>query len=105
MTNVIHIKNAPRDWKSNTQYVYIGRSGKGLSGYFGNPERLKCEEDREKNINRFEEYCITRMKSDREFLHAVASLNGKTLVCFCNPKRCHGDVYVKLCNRLKKTYS
>jgi len=34
---VININKAPKDWRNNPEYAYIGRTGYGIEGYFGNP--------------------------------------------------------------------
>lgn len=37
----VNIRYAPVGWHQNSDYVYIGRPGKGQDGYFGNPFPLK----------------------------------------------------------------
>jgi len=106
-TRVINIKDAPKGWEEDEQYVYIGRAGNGLDGYFGNPHVLNKECDhcavysgvgplyrhtREDAIADFEKYFNERLGEDRAFLEAIKGLRGKTLVCFCKPLLCHGDV-------------
>jgi len=77
--------------------VYIGRPGKGKSGYFGNPHR---DGSKERNIERFRRYFHKRLKEDREFVMRVRRLQGKRLGCFCAPRSCHGDIYVEYLNSL-----
>jgi hypothetical protein len=84
-TTVVNLRRAPFD-------VYIGRAGKGLSGYFGNPFRLAGEEQRGATIDRFRAYFLSRIESDPEFRARVLDLRGKRLGCFCKPAACHGDV-------------
>lgn len=76
---------------------YIGRAGKGLGGYFGNPFTLG---EREENIQNFRTYAQLRVAEDPEYRQAVKGLAGKRLVCFCAPQPCHGDVLVELCQEL-----
>jgi len=75
--------------------VYIGRAGKGQSGYFGNPFQLGSEEVRGATIARYREYFLERIDTDPEFKRRVLSLRGKRLGCFCHPLPCHGDVIVE----------
>jgi len=84
-TKVVNIYKEPFD-------VYIGRAGKGKSGYFGNPIVLQKEEPRGATIERYKEYFYNRLKTDNEFKSRIEELAGKTLGCFCKPQACHGDV-------------
>ncbi len=78
--------------------VYIGRAGKGQSGYFGNPFHNGT---RSENIEAFRKYFYERLKTDPEFNRRVRNLKGKRLACFCKPKNaCHGDVIVQYLNGL-----
>lgn len=86
MTKIINIKYAPFDWKTNPQYVYVGRAGKGQDGYFGNPFRLGDDEARGDTLERFREWTITRLEIDAEYRRRVAELEEKTLICFCAPE-------------------
>lgn len=70
--------------------VYIGRSGRGYDGYFGNPF---SQGSRAENIARFRVYFARRMQSDPEFKRRIEGLSGLRLGCFCAPAACHGDVY------------
>lgn len=72
--------------------VYIGRYGKGMDGYFGNPFKLKKGEVSGSTLNKYREYFYGRVESDKEFREKVEGLRGKTLGCFCKPKPCHGDI-------------
>ena len=46
-------------------------------------------------INKYEEYL---MRNTELLAKVKANLRGKDLVCFCAPKRCHGDVLLKIAN-------
>lgn len=92
ITTVINIKNAPVDWKDDPQYVYIGRGGHGHEGYFGNPFPLKSGKKRGSTLDKYKVYLQRRITMDREFEQRLRELKGKTLVCFCHPKPCHGDI-------------
>lgn len=90
-TTVVNIKH------TNDYDVYIGRSGKGQNGYFGNPFKNLS---RSESIKAFKDYAIERINDDPEFRENVKNLYGKTLGCFCKPKACHGDILVKLAEQL-----
>ena len=36
---------------------------------------------------------------DRQYRDTIHALEGKTLVCHCSPKDCHGDTIAKYLNR------
>lgn len=100
---MINIKYAPIGWENDPNYVYIGRTGKGLSGYYGNPIVMyevcpvcgKNHMGRNSTLKCYEQYLINRSREDKEFYNNIKSLYGKTLVCFCKPHACHGDIIAK----------
>ena len=100
MTKVISIRQAPAGWQNNSQYVYIGRAGKGMTGLFGNPiivgkQCMICgavHRTGGSTLACYKEYMLTRMLHDTEFAEAIKGLKDKILVCFCKPAPCHGDV-------------
>ncbi len=104
-TTVISIKKAPRGWRTNPQYVYIGRQGgeknnpekcsAGDDGYFGNPYKLAPGVSRGSTLEYYEQYLTERLERDNVFQLEFKKLKGKTLVCFCKPHGCHGDIMAK----------
>lgn len=100
MTKVINIKDAPKGWESMGEFVYIGRAGKGHDGYFGNPFKLRAGRPRGSTIANFAEWVEMKISDDAEYRERVKSLAGKTLVCFCKPLACHGDVLAREADRL-----
>ena len=78
--------------------VYIGREGRGFDGYFGNPFRIGKDGTRKETIAKYTEYFIERMETDKTFHDKIMELKGKTLVCFCKPKACHGDIIAAYLN-------
>lgn len=93
MTRVVNIYKDEYDF-------YIGRPGKGLDGFFGNPKPLKSEKDREANIAQYREYFFDRLRSDPVFKERVLQLKGSRLGCFCMSlhgplKLCHGMIIVE----------
>lgn len=84
MTKVVNIYQEEYD-------VYIGRAGRGSTGYFGNPFTLGGGA-RGSTIEKYKIYFYNRLKNDPEFKEKILALKGKTLGCFCKPKACHGDI-------------
>jgi hypothetical protein len=78
--------------------VYIGRPSK-----WGNPFSHMADtlaefrtESRDEAVSKYREWLLTQP----ELLAAVvAELAGKDLVCWCAPKKCHGDVLLEIANR------
>lgn len=68
-----HHGNAPAD------AVYIGRGSP-----WGNPFVIGRDGNRAEVILRFEQEVLPKLD--------LSPLYGKSLVCFCAPKACHGDV-------------
>lgn len=117
-TTVINIRNAPAGWETNPQYVYIGRGGRGHSGMYGNPHPvgtrcLVCSppiqgkniqpviHSREETLSLYEAWLREEIKNPTYASH-VKALYGKTLVCFCKPNPCHGDILAQVCNELNE---
>lgn len=67
--------------------VFIGRGSK-----WGNPFKIGIHGDRDEVIDLYEEWLLNNV----ELLDQLDELIGKDLWCFCKPKRCHGDVLIKL---------
>ncbi len=82
--------------------TYIGRGGKGQSGYFGNPFRNGT---REENVAKFRVYFYQQIKEDPEYKARIHRLQGQSLGCFCKPKNaCHGDIIAEYLNDLPHIY-
>lgn len=90
--SVVNLYSLPEGWQDDSQYVYIGRAGKGLDGKWGNPFKLNKEEDRAQILIKYTNYLINRIQDEKDFPWEVSRLAHKTLVCFCAPKPCHGDI-------------
>jgi hypothetical protein len=82
--------------------VYIGRAGKGKSGYFGNPFTFPRDGDREEVLKKYKKYFYFRIRTDREFVKRLLKLKGKRLGCFCKPEGCHGDLIAEWVNKHAK---
>lgn len=66
--------------------VYIGRGSP-----WGNPFRIGFDGDRDMVCDKFEKEILPTLD--------VSALRGKNLLCFCAPKRCHGDAILRKANR------
>lgn len=85
--------------------VYIGRGAGGkvnpdpwAYGGLGNPFVPKDGSDAERKrvIAEFKEYAVRRIATDAKFAARVRSLRGQTLICWCAPLACHGDILREL---------
>jgi len=70
--------------------VYIGRPTK-----WGNPFVIGQHGDRAEVIRRFEAWLHTQPTLIEA---AKRELRGKSLVCWCAPAACHGDVLMRIAN-------
>lgn len=66
--------------------VYIGRGSP-----YGNPFPISDKQTRDDVCNKFRDEILPTLD--------VTALRGKHLVCFCKPKRCHGDDILKKANQ------
>lgn len=80
--------------------VYIGRPSK-----WGNPFELGKDGDRDLVVEKFEKWLTTgesfgNINASEEkrqlILRSLDELSNKDLVCFCAPKKCHGDILLKM---------
>lgn len=126
---VIHINQAPKNWENSPNYIYIGRKGRGFDGYFGNhhPVGVVCPycsygdfetgktveivHRRGEGVLAFERdlraimldiFDTSVFPNPTEYLTRVKMLSGKTLVCFCKPNPCHGDILAQVCQELNQ---
>ena len=93
-TKVVNIKAFDFD-ENNPDHVYIGRanSRQGLSeSKWHNPFKVGDDGTREQVIRAYREW----IKHQPELLTSIEELRGKTLVCWCCPEACHGDVLLEL---------
>lgn len=101
MTTVVNFRDVKEHWNKETQqwdsdeYVYIGRRNhtynlpaSPFANYFavsvyGRPEAIR----------KYKGSIVGKIASKHVNLE---SLRGKTLICWCKPAACHGDVLVEL---------
>ena len=83
--------------------IYIGRPGRGVDGYLGNPIRTgevcpvcyKIHTEKGSTLPCYKVYLGFRVEADESFRTRLLSLKGRVLGCFCKPKACHGDIIVE----------
>lgn len=85
MPRVLNVKKDDCD-----HAVYIGRPSK-----WGNPFTLGVDGTRSEVIAKFENYLKRKPTLVNQ---AKLELKGKDLACFCSPKKCHGDILLKIAN-------
>lgn len=89
--------------KPGSNAVYIGRPGiwgNPFTHHAGETEADVVVATREEAVEAYEHYIRERLKREPGLLAELRKLKGKTLVCWCKPAPCHGDVLVKLINEL-----
>ena len=94
---VVHCKKEPYD-------VYIGRPSKWGNPYTHLDDSTRAQfkvSSREEAIKKYEEW-ITEGEG-KHLLNDLHELDGKILGCWCKPKRCHGDVLIKLIEKHRST--
>jgi len=70
--------------------IYIGRGSP-----YGNPFVIGKHGDRDEVCDRYE----AMLRENPQLVARVKTeLKGKDLVCFCAPKRCHGDTLLRIAN-------
>ncbi len=100
MVKVIHIRQADFN---NPSHIYIGRPGKGQAGSpLANPYRLNGDAERDGVLMQYENWLWRNLRNGtpqmaeiQRLIQLHDELGELNLVCFCAPKRCHGD-YIKL---------
>lgn len=94
-TTVVNIRTLPRDpkdWPPN--HVYIGRPmpSRGLPrNPWGNPYSLLTH-TRDEAVDFYDEH----VRATPRLMRRLPDIKDKTLVCWCAPERCHGDVLARL---------
>ena len=80
MTFVKHV----RDKQRTLEEVYSGRPS-----MWGNPYKVGEDGTREEVIEKFKTYALSKPGFVSSIKHC---LKGMTLLCYCKPLACHGDV-------------
>lgn len=75
---------------ASSDAVYIGRGSP-----YGNPFVIGKHGTRDEVCDKFESMLLA---TPQLLARVKADLKGKDLVCFCAPKRCHGDTLLRIAN-------
>lgn len=67
---------------------------------YGNPFAITPDQTRDQVVDRFDAYATARIETDMVFRQAVLELDGRDVCCCCTPRRCHGDVLLRLSQEL-----
>lgn len=99
--NIKNIKNLSK-FLEDKDNVYIGREmfykGIKLQGSpLANPYKIGADGTRDQVINKYKKWLST----NQHLLSDIAKLDGKNLVCWCYPKKCHVDVLIGLLKQAK----
>lgn len=74
--------------------------GRRMRGEWGNPFVIGVHGTRDQVVEYYEKWIRDRMTREPELREKIKGLHGKTLACHCAPKRCHGEVLVRLCEEV-----
>jgi len=78
--------------RNSNNGVYIGRPSK-----WGNPFVIGKDGSREEVVEKYEKWLL--FEKLELVVAAKKELKGKSLVCWCSPEACHGDVLIKIANK------
>lgn len=84
--------------KWSGDYVYIGRYNRGAGlkkSDWHNPYKISDDLSREDVIAKYRDYLLNKP----ELLVRLPELGNKTLVCWCAPDACHGDVLAEFLDK------
>lgn len=86
------ILNAFKVGLSVPNSVFVGRPSP-----YGNPFPLTQEKNRTLVIEKFRQWV---MAPEQEGLRGRArrELEGKNLICYCSPKKCHAQIWMEIAN-------
>ncbi len=96
MTKVIKYK---RGVVIDDTYVYIGRKFALFKqdSKWANPYVIGKDGTREEVIEKYRTYLLGR----EDLMAALGELKDKTLICWCFPLACHGNVLIELAEELQ----
>lgn len=94
-----------KEWMSDVNNVYIGRSGvvfiEGCryppkASLFANPFKIGKDGDRNEVLEKYKLFIHDKLRANAYLREELMKLKGKTLGCWCFPEKCHGDVLIEL---------
>ncbi len=94
---VVRLRSRDQVWVGDerdplAEVVHVDRGSN-----WGNPFIMRgaSDEERDRVIHLFTLYAAWRLSIEPDWLKP---LRGKVLGCWCAPKRCHGDILLRLAN-------
>lgn len=94
------------DWVKHPNHVYIGRDMTryvpgAVGSKWGNPFKSR-KQGRKFCCDSYKDYVRSdqTLHNGKTLRQSLEELKGKTLGCWCHPKRCHGHMLVELVNEL-----
>jgi hypothetical protein len=88
MPKVLNVRTALHEELVGAEPIWRGTK-------FGNPFSINGTTRRADAIARFENW----IKHQPDLIAAAkVELRGKNLICYCAPRRCHGDVLLRIAN-------
>ena len=99
-----------KKWMDDSNNVYIGRGGVVFidkerypkkASIFANPYKITPNTTREEVLERYKYYIIEKISNDKNYAIELLKLKGKNLGCWCYPEPCHGNVLLKLIEKLE----
>lgn len=101
MTTVLNFKHT-RGIPANA--VYIGRSMPNIPGNpkFHNPFKMHNENQRDEVCDKYRQHLWNQILRGEVTVADLLALEGKDLVCWCAPKRCHGHTILEAIEWAKK---
>ena len=84
--------------------VYIGRSMPNIPGNakFHNPFKMVNESQRDTVCDKYRQLLWNQIQRGEITIADLLELDGKDLVCWCAPKRCHGHTILEAIEWAKK---
>ena len=90
MTQVRNIRDGTYD-PANPEHVYVGRYNRRyhLQAHpLHNPYEMRTEQERDRVLQSYDAYLAGRP----DLQELARALRGKTLYCWCAPRRCHAEI-------------
>ena len=100
-TTVIHISAAPKGWRKNPAFIYIGAGSEFRNLWtIGDPDDNGTPMTRARALLHWVDYIDDAVETNPEIRRLVGTLIEKTLVCHCKPRACHGDRLAQWANKI-----
>lgn len=107
---VAHVRDGAQFQPGTTAYIGRAMPGGMPGSPWHNPARLGADGSRAEVLHRYQAHLASMLlprdesEAERRRASAVQAqfrlLQGKTLLCWCRPRACHGDVIVKALDAL-----